>query len=202
MENENVIVLLVIIIVILAVVVGLMASKSLAKEDSRLEIENKKIGLGDSMLFRLTDSTGNPISNQTVHIRCTDKDGISVEGDVATNIEGKAKFKVDEIGNYSVECGFGGNDKYASSSVKGNVEVEKLTTEVVSQEKTNNYDSVSGLSADGYSYYPESGPAVDSMGMTREEAVSKNWHYIPQTIDGQDAGVYVPYDSKANCYHT
>ena len=23
-----------------------------------------------------------------------------------------------------------------------------------------------------------------------------------RTIDGRDAGVYVPYDSKARCYHT
>jgi hypothetical protein len=202
MENRNVILILVAIIAILAILVGFMASQSFAREDSMLVIENKNISPGDSLLVRLTDSAGNPISNDTIHIKCTDKDGVTVEKDAATNVYGKAKFRIDEVGTYSVECGFGGNSQYASSSVKGNVEVEKATTEVVSQEKTNNFDSVSGLSGDGYSYYPESGPAVDSMGMTREEAVAKNWHYIPQTIDGQDAGVYVPYDYKANCYHT
>ena len=101
-----------------------------------------------------------------------------------------------------MECKFDGNSQYSSVSMSDNVTVEKATTEVVNEDKTNNYDSVSGLSDDGYSYYPSSGPAVDSRGYTRENAIANNWHYIPQTIDGQDAGVYVPYDSKAGSYHT
>ena len=72
---------------------------------------------------------------------------------------------------------------------------------VVNKQKSND-NSTSGLSEDGYSYYPSSGPAVDSAGKTRDYAIANNWHYILQTIDGKDAGVYVPYDSKAGCYHT
>ena len=109
---------------------------------------------------------------------------------------------MEEKGKYSVECKFNGNGQYSSSSAQGNVSVKKATTEEISEEKTSNYDSVSGLSDDGYSYYPDSGPAVDSVGQTREYAKANNMRYIPQTIDGMDAGVYAPYDSKAGCYHT
>ena len=162
----------------------------------------KTINAGDSLVVKLTDCYGNPISNETINIKLTDKDGKSINKDIKTNSKGKVKYKIDEKGTYSVECKFNGNDQYASNSVLENVSVKKATTNLVSEDKTSNYDSVSGLSEDGYSYYPSSGPAVDSMGQTREQAIAKNMHYIPQTIDGRDSGVYVPYDSKAGCYHT
>lgn len=41
------------------------------------------------------------------------------------------------------------------------------------------------------------------VGVSREEAAAKGWHYIPGMDDeGNDMGAYVPYDYNAGCYHT
>ena len=199
-DNRIIIILLCIIIAIL--VVGIFVFSQATKEDSNLSIADKKISVGDSLVVKLTDSNGKAIANQTVNIKLKDKDGTTINEDITTNSKGKAKLKIEKNGKYSAECSFGGNGQYASSSTSGNITVKKATTEEVSDEKTSNYNSVSGLSNDGYSYYPQNGPKVDSMGQTREYAIANNMHYIPQTIDGRDAGIYVPYDSKAGCYHT
>ena len=199
-NNKIIIILLCVIIAIL--IVGVAVFSEMAKEDSNLAIADKKINVGDSLVVKLTDSKGNAIAGQTVNIKIKDKDGTVIDEDITTNSKGKAAFKMEETGKYSVECKFNGNGQYSSSSAQGNVSVKKATTEEISEEKTSNYDSVSGLSDDGYSYYPDSGPAVDSVGQTREYAKANNMRYIPQTIDGMDAGVYAPYDSKAGCYHT
>ena len=202
MENKNIIIILLVIIVILAAAIGVVLSQQMTKEKSNLKIADKSLNVGDSLVVKLTDINGNPISNETVKIKIKDKSGSTTEKGIKTNSKGQAKFKMTEKGKYSVECKFDGNGKYSSSSVSGNVSVKEATTKVVNNEKTSKGNSASGLSGDGYSYYPSSGPAVDSMGKTREYAIANNWHYIPQTIDGRDAGVYVPYDSKAGCYHT
>jgi ABC-type Na+ efflux pump permease subunit len=206
MENRNIIIILVVIIVVLAAAIGVIVSQQMAKEESNLKIADKKVNAGDSLVVKLTDSNGNPISNETINIKLTDKDGKTVNKDIKTNSKGKAKYNMDKKGKYLVECKFNGNDQYASSSVMENVTVNKATTNLISEDKTDNSGSGSGsgsgLSGDGYSYDASSGPAVDSRGLTREQAIANNMHYIPQTIDGQDAGVYVPYDSKAGSYHT
>ena len=202
MENKNIIIILVVIIVILAAAVGVVLSQQMAKEKSNLKIADKSLNVDDALVVKLTDSNGNPISNETIKIKLTDKKGLATDNEIKTNSKGQAKFKMTEKGKYSVECTFDGNSQYSSSSVSGNVSVKEATTKVVNNQKTSNSNSASGLSEDGYSYYPSSGPAVDSMGKTRDYAIANNWHYIPQTIDGRDAGVYVPYDSKAGCYHT
>ena len=199
-DNRIIIILLCIIIAIL--VVGVFVFSQAAKEDSNLSIADKKISVGDSLVVKLTDSKDRPIANQTVKIKLTDDDGKTIDEDITTNSKGKAELKMEENGKYSAECRFDGNGQFASSSTSDKITVKKATTEEVNDEKTSNYNSVSGLSDDGYSYYPQNGPKVDSMGQSREYAIANNMHYIPQTIDGMDAGIYVPYDSKAGCYHT
>jgi hypothetical protein len=87
------------------------------------------------------------------------------------------------------------NSKYKESSISKQISINPVQTTTQSSQS-------SGLSEDGYSYYPQSGPAVDTMGITREYAIANNMHYIPGRIDGVDVGVYVPYDAKAGCYHT
>ena len=208
MENNKTVIILLCVIIAILIVGIVMFSPLMAKEKSNLSISDKELNVGDSLTVKLTDENGEPIANQTVKITLTDKDGVTIDEDATTNSKGKAKLKVDEKGKYSVECKFDGDSKYASSSASGNLTVKKATTKVVDEEKTNNYDSVSGLSDDGYSYYPEYGPEVDSQGVTREYAIANNWHYIEMTVDGDrpgeyvNVGGYVPYDAKAGCYHT
>ena len=200
MDNEKIILILCIIVLILAGV-AVASSPMFSREGTNLEISDKKLDVGASMVVQLTDIQGNPLSNRTVHITLTDKDGIIINEDITTNSIGKAKFKMEEKGEYSVECKFDGDSDYAPSSLSDNLSVKKLKTSLISEDKTSNFDSVSGLSSDGYSYYPQYGPEVDTLGHTREMAIANDWHYIPNTIDGEDAGIYVPFDYENGCYH-
>ena len=193
MENKNIIMMLVVIIVVLAAVVGVM-SQQMAKEKSNLKIADKKVNVGDSLVVKLTDSQGNPISNETVNIKLTYKNGTAIDEKTATNSKGKAKFTMEEKGKYFVECRFDGNDKYASSSITDNITVEKATTKVVNEEQTS---SSTGSASDDSSY----GPAVDSEGVTREQAEANNMQYKEVTIDGEQVGVYVRYDPNTGSYH-
>jgi len=202
MDNQKIIIALLVVIIAVLLATILMYSPLMAKEDCTLKIADKSLNTGDSLVIVLKGDNGKPISDADIKIKLTDDGGNSVDDKIITNAKGKAKLKVPDEGKYSVACYFEGNDKYSSKSLEGNIEVKKASTEVISDEKTNDFDSVSGLSGDGYSYYPEYGPDKDSLGVTKEYAIANNWNYIPQTIDGQDAGVYVPYDSAAGCYHT
>lgn len=200
MENKNIIIILLVIILVLAAALGVMFFQQMTKEKSDLAIADKTINAGDSLVVKLTDSNGNPISNETINIKLIDKDGKSINKDIKTNSKGKAKFKIEEKGKYSVECKFDGNNQYASTSITDNITVKKATTEVVSEEQTSTDTSSSKYSSDG-SIYPEYGPSVDSEGVTREQAVANNMHYREVTIDGEQVGVYVRYDPNAGTYH-
>ncbi|WP_295609452.1 Ig-like domain-containing protein [uncultured Methanobrevibacter sp.] len=206
MENKNIIMMLVVIIVVLAAVVGVM-SQQMAKEKSNLKIADKKVNVGDSLVVKLTDSQGNPISNETVNIKLTYKNGTAIDEKTATNSKGKAKFTMEEKGKYFVECRFDGNDKYASSSITDNITVEKATTKVVSEEQTSTTTHASKNAPDG-GIYPEYGPEVDSQGITREYAIAHDMHYIEMRVDGDRPGEYVTVggytarDPNNGLYHT
>ncbi|WP_458452915.1 hypothetical protein [Methanobrevibacter sp.] len=202
MSNQKTIIAVLCIVIAILIVCVAMLSIPILKEESRLLIPDDTMDAGDSLVVVLADKEAIGLSDATINIKLTDEDGVTIDEDITTDSKGKAKLKVEEAGKYSVECTFDGEGKYAASSLSDNIKVKKVSTKTVSEKKTSNFDSVSGLSEDGYSYYPEYGPAVDSLGTTREDAIANNWHYIPQTIDGQNAGLYVPYDSNAGCYHT
>ena len=196
MENKNIIIILVVIIIILAVAVGVLFSQQMLKEKSDLKIVDKKIKVGGSLIVVLSDAQGNPIANETINIKLKDKDGITIDEKIKTNSKGKAKFKMEEKGKYSVECKFDGNNKYSSTSIADNITVKKATTETVSQKQTSS-DTSSSNSASDDSF----GPAVDSDGITREEAKANNMRYMEVTIDGEQVGHYVRYDPNTGSYH-
>ena len=196
MENKNIIIILVVVIVILAAAVGVLFSQQMAKEKSNLKIADKNINVGDSLVVVLTDSQGNPIANETINVKLTDKDGVTIDEKIKTNSKGKAKFKMEEKGKYSLECKFDGNDKYASASIADNMTVKKAATKVVNNKQTSN-DASSGNSASDDSF----GPAVDSDGITREQAKANNMKYMEVTIDGERVGHYVRYDPNSGSYH-
>jgi hypothetical protein len=138
MENNRIIIILLCIIIAILVVGVLMFSPFMAKEDSNIAIADKKLNVGDSLTIVLTDAHGNPISNETVNIRLTEKNGIMIDKNIKTDSKGKAKFKMEEKGKYFVECSFDGSGQFASSSTAGNITVKKATTKVISEEKNSN----------------------------------------------------------------
>ena len=98
-------------------------------------------------------------------------------------------------GKYSASCSFDGNGQYDSSSTADNITVKKATTKVISKDQTSSYTSSS--SSGGSTY----GPAVDSEGVTREQAEANDMRYQEVTIDGERVGVYVRYDPNTGTYH-
>ena len=95
-----------------------------------------------------------------------------------------------------MECKFDGNDKYSSISIADNITVNKATAKTVSQKQTSS-DTSSSNSASDDSF----GPAVDSDGITREQAKANNMKYMEVTIDGEQVGHYVRYDPNTGSYH-
>lgn len=197
-DNQRIVILLLVVIILL--LLGITLTNSISKEKSHLEIQNKTVIEGNSLIVKLTDEQGLAISNASVNIKSSDGNGI--DEDITTDSEGRAELKLDKEGNYSIECTFDGGGKYSSCSLSDTVKVEKASTKLLNEETSSSSGSRPGLSEDGYSYYPESGPAVDRYGVTREEAIARNMHYVPLEIDGEDIGGYVAYDPVNGGYHT
>ena len=132
MENKKIIIILIVIIAVMGLA-AVMFSSSINKMDSNLAITHKSINVGDSVSAKLSDSNGNPISDQMVKMKLTDKNGKTIDNDVKTNSKGRAKLKVDNEGVYAVECKFNGNDKYSATSVDANISVVKAKTKLAPQ---------------------------------------------------------------------
>ena len=96
MENQNTIIALLCVIIALLAVLAVMFSPLMAKDASNLAIDDKEINAGDSLVIKLADGNGNPIPNETINIKLTDKDGITIDEDVTTNSKGNANLKIEE----------------------------------------------------------------------------------------------------------
>lgn len=195
--NDKAIIGILAIVVIILIVGVIVVSPLMTKEDCKLTVKDKTIYKGDSFVVKLTDMDGNPITNQTVNIKLTDNDDITINEDVSTNSNGNAKLEVEEKGKYSYECSFNGNEKFAENSTSGKITVKKLQTKTVSEETTT---STSMYDSNGF-MYPEYGPDYDSVGTSREEAMAGDYRYLEDEIDGKTVGVYTPYDPNAGTYH-
>ncbi len=201
MENQNTIIALLCVIIALLVVIVVMFSPLMAKEVSNLAMDDKELNVGDSLVVKLTDGNGNPISNETIKIKITDKEGKTIDEDATTNSKGDANLKIKEEGKYSVECSFNGNNQFASSSTAGNVTVKKATTELVSKNQTSTTTHASKYAPNG-GIYPEYGPEVDSYGVTREYAIAHDWHYLELDLGDKVVGGYTAIDPTRGTYHT
>ena len=200
MENKNIIIGLIVIIAILLIAFGVVFFE-MSKEKPKLAIADKTINVGDSLVIVLKDSQGNPIANETINIKLMGKDGKTINEDITTNSNGKAKFKMEEKGKYNITCAYGGNGRYSSTSITDKIKVEKATTQLVSEEQTSTTTHSSKYAPNG-GIYPEYGPEVDEHGITREYAIQHNMHYIEMKIDGRTVGGYTAIDPNTGYYHT
>ena len=131
-KNKIIILALVAIIVVLAI--ALFASMSADnKIDTKLTINcNSTLYKGDSISVKLTDLNGTPIVNQSINITIIDSDNASSYHSVVTNDEGVGEFKLDEeVGNYTINCIYNGNDIYVGNSTTKKITIKE---EVVEQE--------------------------------------------------------------------
>ena len=124
---------------------------------------------------------------------------------VTTDEMGNGVLQLNRIsdGQYTVKVIYNGNDKYSKSETTQSLTISDQTTSLSNSESSSSDKTENIMSEDGYSYKTGYGPDYDCLGVSREEAAAKGWHYIPGMDDeGNDMGAYVPYDYNAGCYHT
>ena len=191
MDNKKIIITI-IILVILITGVGLALFNTIsAKEPVKIEItSNKTLNEGDKLSIKLTNLNNSEMGKEIVNITITDKNGkVVVDEVVKTNSKGNAKIDLKlKKGEYNVTVSYGGNQNYS-----GNNTTQKLTI----KEKV--AEAVSSGGSSGGDYLD--GPAVDSLGITKEQARHA------EQVSGYDvkydykSGMYVQYDPYNHCYH-
>lgn len=200
MENKNIIAILIIIIIILAVALAAVALPSLnSKEATKLTItSNNTLYEGENLSVNLTTINGTPIVGEKVNVTVINEDGSKDFMNAVTDENGTAQVKLDKReGNYTVNCTYGGNENYSGNSTQQELNVIKEVVEQVSSQSSSSSAASSSSSKSSQSDYR---PAVDSGGITREEADYWGWQYTPEH-GGHYHGSRDAWDEKAGVYH-
>lgn len=194
MENRNIIIILVAVIIVLAIVAGAMFLQSgNAKEPTKVKITSDKEQYeGGKLKIQLTDLNKTPISKEIVNITITNKKGKVVVDDVVkTDSKGNAKLDLDlKKGKYKVNVSYGGNENYSAVNT-----TQKLTI----KEKVKTKQIETSSNSNGGNYLE--GPEVDSLGITKQQAMRL------EQVSGEDvkydpeSKMYVQYDPKYGVYH-
>ena len=201
MESKNIIIILLIIVVVLAAALRVMfLSSSNAKQDTKIAItSNDTLYEGENLTVKLTDVNGTGISDETVKVTVIDDNGGIYQTSVITNGSGIGVLELDKTaGNYTVNCTFAGNDNYAGNSTFQKLIInEEVAEQAVQEQSSSSYTSSSSSSQSSQS---DNRPAVDSDGITREEADYYGWKY---TTDhgGHYIGSHDHWDEEAGVYH-
>ena len=200
MENKNIIIILIVVIVILAAAVGVMLlNPASAKEPTKIKITSDKEQYeGGNISVKLTDLNNTPISKEIVNITISDNKGKVVVDDVVkTDSKGKAKLDLDlKKGKYQVNVTYGGNGNYTANNT-----TQKLTIkEEVAETSSSDQSSANSNYQSSHSSHEDSRPAVDSGGITREEADKYGWTYTTEH-GGHYIGSHDHWDEKAGMYH-
>lgn len=164
MENKHIIIILLIVIVVLAAAIGVVLfNQANAKNPTVVKItSDKKLTEGKDLSIKLTDLSENPINNEIVSVKITDKNGKLVVDDVVkTNSKGNAKLSLDlKKGKYDVAVDYGGNDNYTGDNDTQKLTIkEKEATQTQSQ-SSQSQPSVYAYQSDGTPMYSQA--EVDS----------------------------------------
>lgn len=200
MENKHIIAILIIIIIILVVALAAVALPSLnSKEATKITItSNNTLYEGENLSVNLTTINGTPIVGEKVNVTVINEDGSKDFMNAVTDENGTAQVKLDKReGNYTVNCTYGGNENYSGNSTQQELNVIKEVVEQVSSQSSSSSAASSSSSKSSQSDYR---PAVDSGGITREEADYWGWQYTPEH-GGHYHGSRDAWDEKAGVYH-
>ena len=199
MKNKNIILILVVIIVILASAIGFMVLKPMhAKEPTKIKItSNDTLDEGKDLTLKLADLNKTPLSNQKVNITIKNSNGkVVANKTVETNDNGNAKMDLNlKKGKYAVLVAYGGNENYTGTNATQKLTIkEEVVEQPVTQQSTSSYYGDSSSSQN------DNRPAVDSSGITREEADKYGWTYTSDH-GGHYIGSNDHWDEKAGVYH-
>lgn len=142
--DKNKIIIVVLIVIIVTLIVGLVAvMPNYGKEKSNLTImNNDTIVQGESIDVELTDVNGTPIENETVNVTITDENGTVEHKSAVTDKKGVAEVKLEEeeVGNYTVNCTFEGNDNFTEETISETVEIIEEVVDDVDPTPAENSD--------------------------------------------------------------
>lgn len=132
--DKNKIAIISLIIIIAVLLIGLaVIMPNYGKQKANLTIKsNDTISKGDSIKVELTDINGTPIKNETVNVTLTDENGTSEHKHATTDKKGIAEVELDteDVGNYTVECTFEGNDNFTENTTTQEVEIVEEDVEI------------------------------------------------------------------------
>ena len=198
MENRNIIIIFIVVIVVLAAAIGFMLlNPTHTKAPCKIKItSDKEQYKGGKLSIKLADLNDTPISKEVVNVTVTDKNGKVVVDDVVkTDSKGKATLDLKlKKGKYNVNVTYGGNDNLTGDNAtqKLKIKEKKKVEKTISSQNTESQSSQS--SSEDYR------PAVDSSGITREEADKYGWRYTT-AHGGHYRGYGDHWDEKAGFYH-
>lgn len=134
------------ILVVIGTLVACVAAISTHGEETQITVlSNSTLYKSENVSIQLTTVNGTPLANQSVNVTLIDSDNETNTMNLVTNSEGRASFELGGIavGNYTVECVFGGSDGYVSSNATATLEIkeeikQETTTATSSQKSTSN----------------------------------------------------------------
>ena len=204
MEKKGLILILIGIIVILLIGIFSMIILNITNNPTEITITSPNtLQDGAKLTLTLKDKNQTPIANQQIDITITDASGEKNQEKITTDENRNGELQLNGLteGQYTIQAKYNGNNHYKSSQTNQTITISnQVTATSVTSQTSDTTESV--ISEDGYSYKTGYGPDYDHLGVSREEAAAKGWHYIPGTDDeGNDMGAYTPYDPINKCYH-
>lgn len=194
MNNRNAIIIAAIIIIVAIAASLVILNYDTAKETNIEIMSNTSLYDGDTISLKLTDEDGKPVAGENITMVFKNSKGWTNEVEVKTGADGIANYVVKDMepGNYTIECIYSGGDAHKNSNATLTVTILEEVSEPVSSTKTTSTTKSSSSSIDG--------PAVDSKGITKEEAAYWGWTYTPEH-GGHYIGYADHWDEEAGCYH-
>lgn len=192
MESKRLIVLCAIIIICAAGICGAAFITQTSQKDTEITVmSNSSIYCGENVTAKLT-ANGTPLANQTVNMSIASSDGKKITVNTVTDENGTASYELNdtEVGNYTLEWTYGGNEEYRDCNSTTKLEITEKPVEVESQSTNyNNQKTNSDYEVD------EDRKTTEECLFTYEEGSSK-WGLSKEEVDFHNSVIISRYEEQ------
>lgn len=207
--NKNLIIAILIIVIV--GIAAFMVFSHQGTTDGKLNtqismLSGTSLQNGDQIEFQLKDDKGNLLSGQTVELGFTDDSGNNETFKVVTDSNGKGYLDIDNegAGTHDFTATYAGNGTYNGCSIKETITINDGGSDDDSDSSTDDSNPSTASSdqptSNGTNGSGEYRPAVDSSGITREEADEMGYRYTSEH-GGHYIGSNDHWDPKNGSYH-
>ena len=124
MNSRDLIVLCFTVILLLSIGLFAIYNNSFSEGTVLDMTSDEKLDEGDSLVLKLTDKDGFPVSNQKVEINLTDDDGITENFTMNTDSNGETRLEDMIEGNFSFISKYYGDGDHKESTVTDEITVK------------------------------------------------------------------------------